>query len=532
MLKRFGRYEITGVVGEGGFATVYRAFDPALKRAVALKALHTDLAALPDVRSRFQQEAMALAKVRHPHIVGVYDIGEADGRPFFAMEFVDGQTLSQLVGGRPQSLTWVVGVLQQLAGAIDALHAAGVVHRDIKPSNVMVGPGGDVVLMDLGVARFDGGADATHTGQIFGTPSTMAPEQALSRPAGTPADIYALGVLAYWLLAGAPPFEGESLAIMHAQAYETPPSLSITRPDLPSYAVRAIDQALAKEPDARPATATAFVAMLSGDVTGMMADEPTLMSPPPLGPAPQSRSGNQGQRKRIPYAIGASLLAGMAMVGTAIAFAWPRLPQSSTPSAAPPPSPTAAAVVSFSRATTTPLPAPTPPPPKPSPTSMPTSAPRTPTPTAPPRPSPAPTSPAPAREPSIAGGWLLTDIPRVGSNAGESFEFRINLSQRGNQVTGVGSGLQIRGELRDGTLRATFTQAGPGRGSGTFTWQFNDDGTAFSGSFTHSSGNQGDSIGRRVSRGSNDDDETRATEARRKAAHAAPRLTALPWRWE
>lgn len=150
----FGRYELRGVLGRGAFATVYRARDPALAREVALKALMRDLADDADIQARFLAEAQAIAQLDHPNIVGIYDVGEADGRPFFAMPLIAGPTLAELIAAEgAQPLARTLAIVRQLASAVDYLHAAGLVHRDIKAANIMLDGSGRAVLMDFGIAR-------------------------------------------------------------------------------------------------------------------------------------------------------------------------------------------------------------------------------------------------------------------------------------------------------------------------------------------------------------------------------------------
>jgi serine/threonine-protein kinase len=303
--RAFGRYELRGVLGNGGFATVYRAYDPALQRDVALKTLLPHLAADPTVRARFLAEARALAALHHPNIVTIYDVGETDGLPFFAMELIEGSSLAARLGsGTPpadRALFW----LSNLASALDYLHAAGLVHRDVKPANIMIGPGGQAVLMDLSVARNLGGTQYTQTGVSLGTPAYMSPEQVRGQPAGPAADIYALGILAFALLTGHAPFQGDTAAVLHAQVYEPPPLAGLQ----PIYAA-ALAKALAKDPELRPANAGAFVALLrdgaSPDATlpylpGASDGSPTLLdptypvasppTPPPLQRGPHARAG-------------------------------------------------------------------------------------------------------------------------------------------------------------------------------------------------------------------------------------------------
>ena len=281
--QSFGRYELLGTLGEGGFATVYRAWNPTLpnqtrREEVALKVLLPHMAADPDIRSRFVAEWQALARIRHPNVVVVHDIGEAlplpglgegrgegQGRPFFTMELIDGWTLADFVHyGRGLAINQVIEILTSLCSAIDWLHAAGIVHRDIKAANVMRDRNGRVVLMDFGIAHSLDQAGRTHMGAGIGTPETMAPEQVRGQPVTPAADIYALGILSYQLLAGRLPFIGDTVSVLHAQTHEPPPPLRDARPGLARWVYDAVDAALAKDPGRRPKSAGAFLKALSG----------------------------------------------------------------------------------------------------------------------------------------------------------------------------------------------------------------------------------------------------------------------------
>ncbi len=282
--RRFGRYEVLDVLGKGGFAEVLRARDPALGRDVAVKALLPHLLDQPAIVQRFAAEASAIARLRHPNIVTVYDVGEAEGRPFYAMELVQGQPLTSLIGAdRPLAPQRVLDLLRGLCSAIDYLHNAGIVHRDIKPANVMLDEAGQVVLMDFGVARTLDQPALTQTGFSLGTPQYMAPEQVRGDPAGPAADIYALGVLTYHLLAGRPPFVGDTAHVLHAQVYDPPPPLAGVRPDLPPALCAAVEAALAKAPAQRPPSAEAFLKLASGQ-TAAPASTLTYVPPAPAEP--------------------------------------------------------------------------------------------------------------------------------------------------------------------------------------------------------------------------------------------------------
>ncbi len=264
-----GRYEMRDVLGEGGHATVYRAFDRVRGHDVALKILLPHVSGDADLRERFAAEAMALASLQHGNIVRVFEIDAHSRWPSFSMELIEGVTLNDLLAtGRGLPPHEVFGLLGSLASAVDYLHAAGLVHRDIKPANVMVDTHGRVVLMDLGIARSLDSGGRTMAGTAVGTPEYMAPEQVRGKPAGPPADIYALGILAYQLLAGQPPFEGDTAFVLHAQAYTKPPPLRERCPGLPAFVYAAVDAALDKAPERRPESAEVFVQLLAGGRPG------------------------------------------------------------------------------------------------------------------------------------------------------------------------------------------------------------------------------------------------------------------------
>lgn len=284
-MATLGRYELRDRLGRGGFATVYRAWDPRLEREVALKALSLDLSEEPDVRRRFLAEARTLARLHHPHIVTVFDVEDMAERPFFTMEIIEGWTLlDRLSGGVRLDLAEVERIITPLAEALDALHDAGLVHRDIKASNVMIERTGRVVLMDLGIARQLDGPQYTSRSMILLSPETAAPEQIAGLPVGPAADIYALGVVTYQLLAGRPPFVGDTAALLYAHAHETPPRLWELRPGLPGPVYAAVARALEKDPAKRPSTGRQFAAMVRDG----------LPPPPPSAPAWWSSGMREG----------------------------------------------------------------------------------------------------------------------------------------------------------------------------------------------------------------------------------------------
>ena len=222
-------YEILGLLGKGGMGVVYQARDRSLNRVVALKMSLAGVADATDL-ARFRREAEAQAQLLHPNIVQIYEIGEAEGRPYFVLEYVDGGNLGQHLAGRIQPVQPTAMLVAVLARAVDYAHQRGLIHRDLKPSNILLTADGTPKITDFGLAkRLQGDADLSRSGDIIGTPSYMAPEQTWGRrqEVGRPADVYALGAILYQMLTGRPPFVAETVldTWMQVRAREpVPPS--------------------------------------------------------------------------------------------------------------------------------------------------------------------------------------------------------------------------------------------------------------------------------------------------------------------
>ena len=264
--RHLGRYEIQRTLGKGAMGVVYEALDPRLQRTVAVKTLHRD--AQPDeVVRRFLVEARAIARLSHPNIVAIYDIGEEDGMAFIAMELVRGRELASLIDAdeRPPPLE-SARIVGQLLQALQYAHERGVLHRDVKPGNVLLTESGDVKLTDFGVARLaDGDAERTQAGTIMGTPTYMSPEQVRGEEVGPAADLYAAGVILYQLLTGRRPFVGDSVVALALRIVnEAPPPPSHVNPALPADWDAVVLRALAKQPADRYESATAFWVALAG----------------------------------------------------------------------------------------------------------------------------------------------------------------------------------------------------------------------------------------------------------------------------
>jgi serine/threonine-protein kinase len=265
-------YRLDEQIGRGGMAVVYRAHDARLDRRVALKILAPELARDEEFRQRFIRESRAAAAVDHPNIIPIYEAGEADGVLFIAMRFVDGRDVQTLIGQQhPLPTARVCDIVTQVASALDAAHAHGLVHRDVKPGNMLRDATSGraqpdhVYLSDFGLSKQSLGASAalTSQGQFLGTLNYVAPEQIEGRPVDGRTDEYALACSAFEMLAGQPPFRREeTLAIMWAQLSSAPPSVTGMRRDLPSAVDGVIAKALSKAPDDRYGTCLEFATAL------------------------------------------------------------------------------------------------------------------------------------------------------------------------------------------------------------------------------------------------------------------------------
>ncbi len=269
-------YSVFGEIGRGGMGIIYRAHQISLDRPVAIKLLRKDAGA--QMRERFQAEVEAISRLRHAHIAQVYDAGNCDGRPFFTMEYMDGGTLARKLDGVPQTATDAATLVEALARAAQHAHENSVVHRDLKPANVLLTAAGTPKIADFGLARQTVSGLGTRTGDLPGTPSYMAPEQAAGRShqSGPAGDIYSLGAVLYECLAGQPPFKGatliETLEQVQMQPVMPPGRIVSGVPaDLEAICLKC----LAKEPGQRYATA----GQLADDLRRFLDGEPVEASP-------------------------------------------------------------------------------------------------------------------------------------------------------------------------------------------------------------------------------------------------------------
>ncbi len=328
--KMLGPYRIISQVGQGGMATVYKAYQASMDRNVAIKVLPRQLAESPEFAARFQQEARIIARLEHPHILPVFDFGESDGVTYFVMRYLEAGTLKTKMEAGPLSLNEIDRLFTQLAEALNYAHGHGIIHRDLKPANALIDESGNLFLTDFGIAKLLESASPrlTQTDAIMGTPAYISPEQARAETVNQRSDIYSLGIILYEMVTGSVPFVADTpLAVILKHISDPLPPPSIVKKDIPQPIERVILKALAKDPDDRYATAAEF---LSAWKRALEETETARPSPDRIS-TPASRAGTatsvpqaapQSARGRTGWVVGCLALAclGFSVAGIGILF--------------------------------------------------------------------------------------------------------------------------------------------------------------------------------------------------------------------
>lgn len=280
-----GRYLIDDLVGQGGMSSVFRATDSNLKRTVAVKLIHPHLTGDADFLRRFETEAEAIAQLRHPNIIQVFDFSQHDGQYYMIMEFVAGESLQQRLrrlndAGRKMSNDDIVKIAAGVCDGVEYAHRRGMVHRDIKPANIMLSVQGDAILTDFGLAKIAGTTQHTAAGAVMGTALYMSPEQIRGEQVDGRTDIYALGVTLFEMAGGRPPYTADSaMTVLMMHLNDPLPNVRELNPDVPAGLAAVIEKALAKDPGDRYATAAEMAGALRS-LSGAPAGATPAAEPP------------------------------------------------------------------------------------------------------------------------------------------------------------------------------------------------------------------------------------------------------------
>jgi eukaryotic-like serine/threonine-protein kinase len=323
-----GRYRLVEPLGRGSMSSVWLAEDEELGRRVAVKTL----APTAD-RARFEREARAVASLSHPNVCALWDYGEAEGKPYMVLEYLEGGTLEdRLKTGRPLPDADTERIAREMASGLAQAHARGLVHRDLKPANILFDGEGRAKIADFGIARMGAGG-LTETGTVLGTASYISPEQAAGEAAGPASDVYSFGVILFRMLTGRLPFVAtNALELVRMHRDDPPPTVASVRPDAPPRLADIADASLAKTPGARPEDGAALVAALAGGTATIVlpsADAATRI----IRPAHQRPAG---RRRSLPVLAVGVLVAALVAGGALAAWLTTRPDAPSEPAAPPP----------------------------------------------------------------------------------------------------------------------------------------------------------------------------------------------------
>jgi serine/threonine-protein kinase len=295
------RYRLDARIGSGGMSTVYRAFDETLERQVAVKLMNREVTSDSDQLERFRREARAVAQLSHPHVVGVIDAGEDDGRPYIVFEYVEGETLKDRIQrlGRlpiPEAVAYSI----EISRALGAAHARHIIHRDVKPQNVLIDQEGSAKVTDFGIARTLEEDGLTAAGRVLGTTDYVSPEQALGHHVNGQSDLYSLGIVLYEMLTGEVPFKGDSqVAVAMKHVREQVPDVQLKRPEVSAALAAVVDTATAKHQDDRYADDAELVA----DLEDVLAVETARAGSATGEVTTVLRTLPSTTRRRVPYRL-------------------------------------------------------------------------------------------------------------------------------------------------------------------------------------------------------------------------------------
>ncbi|MBX3083790.1 MAG: protein kinase [Anaerolineae bacterium] len=302
--QQIGQYTITGILGQGGMATVCRARQASVGRDVAIKLIAPGLAQNPEFLIRFEREAQTIASLDHPHIVKLFDYGKERDFAYLVMQLMTGGSLQELVQREKLSFDRIIRMTDQIADALDYAHELGVVHRDLKPANILLDARGNALLTDFGIAKLlnSDNPNLTQSGIVMGTPTYMSPEQWHGSQIDSRSDVYAFGTIIYEMIAGEVPFKSDTpFALMHKHIFEAPPPITTFRPDTPESVMAVLDRALAKNPDDRYQRASDLARDLRHAMRSqIMASSSSLPIPSQITPRPQTSIGAARTERAAP----------------------------------------------------------------------------------------------------------------------------------------------------------------------------------------------------------------------------------------